>query len=228
MKKQNLPIVLLAAVAVVGTIGLPVSAVAQDESAAQAGEKTGVEGQYIRVAENDEGWVVVGYDTANESVGQKWMLLNVGITLQKGVESYKLTRDDIYLVDSDNKIIPLPSQGEYLKADLRGLDARANMQSNSVNYFPPSSNVPCRIGFFADSSTPGRTLAYDQVDLSNNRDCLGRVYFQIPDGIQYGLYNLDVKFANSTVRVPIKIMTKEEAKAFEQQWKEERKEEKKK
>ena len=45
------------------------------------------------------------------------------------------------------------------------------------------------------------------------------LFFQIPGGIQYGNYNLDVHFAESIVKVPMKIMTKDEANEFEQQWK---------
>lgn len=48
----------------------------------------------------------------------------------------------------------------------------------------------------------------------------------MPEGIQLGNYNFDVQFAGSIVRVPIKIMTKEEAKAFEKEWKQEEKKEK--
>ena len=68
------------------------------------------------------------------------------------------------------------------------------------------------------------SIAYDQVDLSSQRACIGRLYFHVPGGIQYGNYNLDVKFANSVVKVPMKIMTKDEAKEFEKQWKQELKE----
>ena len=53
--------------------------------------------------------------------------------------------------------------------------------------------------------------------------CLGILYFQIPDGIQYGEYALFVKFP-SEVEVPFTIMTKEQAKEWEKKWKEERKE----
>ena len=49
--------------------------------------------------------------------------------------------------------------------------------------------------------------------------CAGLLFFHIPGGIQYGNYNLNVHFAKSIVKVPMKIMTKDEAKAFEKQWK---------
>jgi hypothetical protein len=54
--------------------------------------------------------------------------------------------------------------------------------------------------------------AYDEVELSNTRACLGRLFFQLPNGIQYGQYWLNVKFQNSLVRVPFRILTKDEEK----------------
>jgi hypothetical protein len=225
MKKQSLYWMMVAAVVALTMFGFGGLAAAQDESAAKAGEKTGVEGQFVRVAETDEGWVVLGYGIANESVKEEWMLLNVGMTVLRGVKGQKITRDDIYLVTPDHKNIPLPTQKAYEEASgsLRALNMRANIDTESINYFPPGANQPCRIGFFADAAQPGQRIAYDQVELNSQRACLGRLYFHVPGGIQYGNYNLDVQFANSVVRVPMKIMTKEEAKEFEQQWKEESK-----
>lgn len=42
----------------------------------------------------------------------------------------------------------------------------------------------------------------------------------MPGGIQLGNYNFDVKLADSVLKVPIEIMTEEQAKEFEKQWKE--------
>jgi hypothetical protein len=53
------------------------------------------------------------------------------------------------------------------------------------------------------------------VELSNTRACLGRMFFEVPGGIQYGQYWLNVKFAKSLVRVPFRVFTKEENKTVE-------------
>jgi len=230
MKTQRV-IHLISAIAIVlAAIGSGMPASAEDESASQVGEKVAVEGQFIRVAENGEGWVVMGYTIANDSVGQDWMLLNIGLTVQGEDKEQALYRDDITLVTPDQEVLALPSQEDFNKAagTLDALDARANMITESINYFPSDATIPCRIGFFADAAQAGRTLAYDQVSLNSRRACLGRIYFQVPGGIKLGLYNLDVQFEGGVVRLPFKIMSKEEAKAFEKQWKQERKESKNK
>lgn len=225
VKSQKLFCMVLASVVALTSVGYGAFAAAADETPSQAGEKTGVEGQYVRVAETDEGWVVLGYRIANESVKEDWMLLDVGMTVLHGVKGQKITRDQIKLVTPDRQVIALPSAKEYGKArgSLAAMTERANMNQDSINYFPPGADQACRIGFFSDPTKPMQDLAYDEVELNPQRACVGRLYFHVPDGIQYGNYNLDVQFANSVVRVPMKIMTKDEAKAFEKQWKEERK-----
>jgi len=44
-------------------------------------------------------------------------------------------------------------------------------------------------------------MPFDQVELSNTRACVGRLYFQVPGGITYGQHWLNVKFEKSLVRV---------------------------
>lgn len=229
-RQQSLRItVVCAALATVAFAG-PVFA--GDETAAQAGEKTAIVGQFVRVAENNEGWVVLDYTTANSSVKEKWMLLNIGLALENGVKGQKITRDDLKLVTPDDQVIPLATQEEYMKGFevLDPMNQRANIESQSINYFPVGRTRPCRIGFFADAERRVGDLSFDEVPMDDNSACVGRIYFQLPEGIQLGQYNFDVQFADSIVRVPFKIMTKEEAKEFDKQWKEaekERKEEKK-
>ena len=75
----------------------------------------------------------------------------------------------------------------------------------------------CRIGFFADITS--RMSSFDQVELSDNRGCVGVLYFKIPGGLKYGQHFLNVKFPNSTVRVPFRIYTKEEDKFMDKNWK---------
>ena len=53
---------------------------------------------------------------------------------------------------------------------------------------------------------------YHQVELSNTRACTGRLFFQIACGITYGQHWLNVKFQDSLVRVPFRILTKDEEK----------------
>jgi hypothetical protein len=176
-----------------------------------------LEGEFVRVAYNNEGYAIIGYKLANNSIGENWMLLEFGTTVLGKTPDYKLKREHLSLETPDGKTIPLPTMEEYRKADTRALQMREKVIRDSINYFPVMASRPCRIGFFSDVDS--RAVAWDEVELSNNRACLGRLYFNVPGGIVYGQYWLNVKFENSLVRVPFRILTKDEEKLLSKNYK---------
>jgi len=180
-----------------------------------------LEGLFVRAAYNNEGYAILGYKTANMSVGDEWMLLEMGTTVRDGVPNYKLTRDALTLDAPDHAKIPMASVEEYRKANLAALDNRAKVARDSINYFPPSAVQACRIGFFSDLSSPA--MSWSEVELSSSRGCVGRVYFKVPGGIKYGQHWLNVQFAKSVVRVPFRILTKDEEKLASKNYKDIRK-----
>jgi hypothetical protein len=180
-----------------------------------------LEGTWVRAAYNNEGYAILGYRLANNSIGEEWMLLEFGTTLRDGVENQKLTRDAISLETPDGKTVPLASVQDYRAANLSALQNRARVTRDSINYFPPGATRACRIGFFSDLDSP--VMAWDQVELSNLRACLGQLFFKVPGGIAYGQYWLNVKFEKTLVRVPFRILTKDEEKLLSRNFKDIRK-----
>jgi hypothetical protein len=176
-----------------------------------------MEGRYVRVAYNNEGYAILGYKLANLSVGEEWMLLEFGVALRAGQPDYRMKREALSLTTPDGKELPLPTVEEYRQTNLSALQAREKVQRDSINYFPPNAHRACRIGFFADLED--RALPWDAVDFSNQMACLGRLYFKIPGKIAYGQYWLNVKFPQSTIRVPFRILTKEEDKFLDKNYK---------
>ncbi len=177
-----------------------------------------MEGKFVRAAYNNEGYVILGYQLANRSIGEEWMLLEVGITVMDKVKDYTLKREALSLETPDGKTHPLPTIAEHRKADTRALQTREKVQRDSINYFPPKASRACRIGFFAELGSPA--MPWDQVEISNTRACLGRLFFNIPGGITYGQHWLNVKFENSLVRVPFRILTEDEEKLLSKNYKE--------
>jgi hypothetical protein len=129
---------------------------------------------------------------------------------------YRLTRDAISLETPDGKTIPLPPVTEQ-RGNTQAIEQRAKVQRDSINYFPPKASRACAILFFPDLGS--RALPYDVVDLSDDRACVGRFYFKIPGGITYGQHWLNVKFQNSLVRVPFRILTEDEEKLLSKNYK---------
>jgi len=180
-----------------------------------------IEGLFVRAAYNNEGYAIIGYKTANMSVGDEWMLLEMGATLREGVSNYRLKRDALSLDTPDGTKVPLASVEDYRKANLAALDNRAKVARDSINYFPPNAVQACRIGFFSELQSPA--MSWSEVELSQTRACLGRVYFKVPGGIKYGQHWLNVQFEKSLVRVPFRILTKDEEKLANKNYKDIRK-----
>jgi len=198
--------------------GAPVSAVPQIYT---------IKGQFTRIAYNNEGWVTLGYRTANDSQGTEWMLLEAGVTVFKGVPNQKLTRASFRVKMPDGSFVPMASQREYQEAGyLRGLNRKGDNVRDAINYFPNPGGQGCPMLFFSDPADKTGALAFDEFEVSWQRGCLGRIFFKLPEGtaIEPGQYWLSVTFANSTVEAPFRIMTKDEEKFLRKNWKDIKKE----
>jgi hypothetical protein len=176
-----------------------------------------IEGSFVRGAYNNEAYAILGYQLANASQGEEWMLLEFGTTVLDDTPNYRLKREHITLETPDGKTLPLPSVEEYRAAPVQGLINREKVIRDSLNYFPPRASQACRIGFFADLNQ--RAMPWDEVELSNMRACLGRLFFKIPGGIAQGQHWLNVKYENSALRVPFRILTKDEQKTLSKNFK---------
>ena len=176
-----------------------------------------MEAKFVRAAYNNEGYVILGYQVNNRSIGEDWMLLEVGMTVLDKTPDYTLKRDAISLDTPDSKTLPLPSVQEHREANTSAIEARERVQRDSINYFPPMASQACRIGFFSDLDS--RAMPWDEVEITSRRACLGRLYFHIPGGITYGQYWLNVKFENSLIRVPFRIFTADEEKLLSKNYK---------
>ena len=170
-----------------------------------------LEGKFVRAAYNKEGYVILGYQIANRTIGHDWIMLDVGLTLMEKEPDYRLKREALSL-DTPDGTLPLPSIEEYRQDEgkLQALQNRLKVQRDSIDYFPPWTSGANRLGFFSDLGS--RAMPWNEADVTNRRACLGQLYFHIPGGTKYGQYWLNVKFANSVVRVPFRLLTEAEEK----------------
>jgi hypothetical protein len=222
MNKRHTRILVLAVIALASAMAVHVLAQGQQPPKVKIPEPgvpqvMSIEGAFVRAAYNNEGYVILGYRLANTSVGEPWMLLDVGMTLRERVANQTLTRAAVSLETPDGQTVPLPSNQDFQKANLQALERRSQITNDSINYFPPLASQACRVGFFAELAQ--RAMSYDEVELSPTRACLGKLYFPIPGGIKYGQYWLNVKFGKSLIRVPLRILTKDEEKLLNKNFK---------
>lgn len=176
-----------------------------------------LKGKFLRVAYNDEGFVVLGFMSANRAIGGEWMLLEVGTTLLGKTSAYSLTRDAISLETPDGRTLPMAAVNDQRAGGTEPLQWRATRENPSILYFPTFASELCRIPFFADVDSP--VMVFDQVELTTRRGCIGRIYFHLPGGIALGQHWLNVKFAASVVRVPFTILTPAEEQYLQENFK---------
>ena len=214
-KRYALPLVIVSLICL-WTPAAPTTAQTQEPPKVQI-PKAGVseimtmEGKFVRAAYNNEGYVILGYQVANYSVGEEWVLLEVGMTVREGVSDYTLTRDRLSLETPDGTTLPLPTIQEHREGD--------NARCSSGNRLRETRSTTSRrprpgpVGScFSDLTS--RALPRDDVELSSSRACVGRLYFKVPGGIKYGQHWLNVRFEKSLIRVPFRILTKEEEKTL--------------
>jgi hypothetical protein len=176
-------------------------------------------GQFVRVAYNNQGYVTLGYQVAQRSVGEEWVMLEVGLTMRSPSKAYTLKREHLTLKTPDGSVIPLASQTDFATAGyLPALQNRAKVVRDSINYFPVEVSRGCTLAFFAEAGTRSRAVSFDEVELSTTRGCVGRLYFHVPGGIKVGQHWLVVNFGESELQVPFRILTKEEEKEFKKSW----------
>ena len=138
-----------------------------------------IQANFVRAAWNNEAYVILGYQIANRTVGDEWIMLDVGLTLMEGVPDYTLKRDAVSL-DTPDGALPLPTIPEYRAEEgkVQALQQRLRVQRDSIDYFPPWVHGVNRLGFFSDLGS--RAMPWDQADVSDDRACMGQLYSRSP------------------------------------------------
>ena len=175
-----------------------------------------IEGKFVRAAYNNEGYVIIGYQVANRSIGEEYMMIDLGTTVRDGVPAYKLTRDKIEVTLPDGKNMPLMTMEEY-RSGQPERDRSARQGPARLDQLLPADGPRRRAASGSSPQPNSPAMAWDEVELSSRRGCLGRLFFKIPGGIKHGQYFLNVKFEQSLIRVPFRILTEEEEKLLEQE-----------
>jgi hypothetical protein len=159
-------------------------------------------GEYVLKQFGPELWVVLGYRFANSQMGDEWMILELALSSPNG-QTAEVTREEIYLLSPSGKRIPLPTQKQFNEAwgSLRSTIERANVNRDPLGYFPQRPEE-CAIQFFV---TPGQGVSFDQVTLNDRRECFGRLFFDVPGGIQSGRWVLGIDLEESEIRIPFEL-----------------------
>jgi hypothetical protein len=145
---------------------------------------------------------VLGYRFANSQMGEEWMILEVALS-SPGGQVATVHRKDVFLRSPGGNRYPLPTQKEFNEAygSLRSTIARANIDRDPLDYFPPDRE-PCDMKFFV---TPGTGVSFDEVVMNERRACTGRLFFSVPGGIQPGRWVFGIDLPESEIRIPFDL-----------------------
>jgi hypothetical protein len=159
-------------------------------------------GQYILRQFGPELWTVLSYKFANTQIGEEWMILEVGLSAPSG-QAATVTRENVFLRTPGGDRIALPSQSQFNEAygSLRSTIAKANVNRDPLDYFPPDREE-CAMQFYV---TPGGGVSFDEVTVNQYRGCFGRLYINVPGGIQPGRWTFAIDLPESEIRIPFEL-----------------------
>ncbi len=223
MNKRHTRMLVLAVVALASAMAAHVLAQGQQPPKVQIPQSgvpqiMTIEGAYVRAAYNNEGYVILGYRLANTSVGEPWMLLDVGMTLRDNVPNSKLVRASISARHARRhessaaveRGVPEgePGRPRAAVANHQRLDqllpaaGEPGVPDRVLRRAPAAGDVVGRGRAQPDPRVPGQALLPDR----------GR------DQVRPGTW-LNVKFEKSLIRVPLRILTKDEEKLLNKNFK---------
>jgi hypothetical protein len=162
-------------------------------------------GQYILREKAPDVDVVLGYKFASMSLGNEWMILEVAVTSPTG-ETAKIEREKVFLRTPAGSQIPAPTQKVFNESygGLRSTISAANVARDPMDYFPPN-RLQESLRFYV---APGEGVAFDEVTVNDRRAAVGKLFFNIPGGIQPGRWVLGIDLEETEIRIPFELEAK--------------------
>jgi len=144
--------------------------------------------------------MAMSYRFAKAYPGEPWLLLDV--LMKAAGEPVEVKRGEVSVRIPDGRVIPLATQEEFATAygALRPAIMRANVAAQPLDYLTP--HRARRLEFFAN---PGQGLAFSTAWLNDQWEDVGRLYFDVPGGVQKGQYELRIQLLESLVTIPFTV-----------------------
>lgn len=144
--------------------------------------------------------VVVSDRFARYNPEGKWLLLDTAMTATS--DPVEIPRGAIAVRTPDGTVVPLATQAEFEMhyPQLASTLMRARVASEPLGYLIPARYRPLRL--FAPR---GIGIAWDSAWLDQFHNSYGRLYFDLPNGVQKGQYELLIHLPNDEVVIPFTV-----------------------
>jgi hypothetical protein len=143
----------------------------------------------------------LGYRFADNSIGDDWMMLDLAVTGASNA-SVEISRDKVWLRTPSGETFGLPPQ-EYFGQSYSSLTAKINravIAADPLDYW--AGRGECGLDF---QVSPGSRISQLSTWVNDRRVCFGRLFFELPAGVQAGHYTLGIDLEESKVRIPFEI-----------------------
>jgi hypothetical protein len=143
---------------------------------------------------------VVSYRFPELNPTEDWLFLDVAFTAVRA--PVEIDRKKISVRTPAGEEIPLATQEEFRAAhgELAAKLARADVVGEPLGYF--AGRIEKKLEFFA---TPFEGLVFDSFSVTDREVYVGRLYFNVPGGVQAGRWELRAKLAESELRIPFRL-----------------------
>jgi hypothetical protein len=144
--------------------------------------------------------MAMSYRYAKSNPKGGWLLVDTNMTAAQ--DPLEIPRGAFSIRTHSGEVIPLATQEEFGKdyAHLASTIARANVAAEPLGYL--SFRRPEQMRFFV---APGQGIIYPSVWLDYRHNTYGRLFFQMPGGVQKGNYELILDLKGGQVVIPFTI-----------------------
>jgi hypothetical protein len=145
--------------------------------------------------------ITLSYNFANTHAGEEWLFLDTAVT-GSNRESVEIQRGKIAMRIPSGEIVPLASQKDFGAAypQLASTLARADIASEPLDTYP--NRRPKGLDLLV---VPGTAIALESVWVNDQEVAIGRLYFDLPNGVQTGLYELRIDLKETKIRIPFRL-----------------------
>jgi hypothetical protein len=143
---------------------------------------------------------VVSYRYAALNLAEHWLFIDVAFTAVD--DPVEIDRKRVWVRTPTGEEVALATQEEFRAAhgELAAKLAHADVAGEPLGYF--AGRIEKRLELFA---TPFEGLVYDSFWVTDREVYVGRLYFNVPGGVQPGRWELRAKFAESELRIPFRL-----------------------
>jgi hypothetical protein len=148
--------------------------------------------------------VVLDTTFATQSLGDRWLVLNVAFSGMTGGAS-TIERDRVSVRAPDGSVIPLPTYRDFIDVndtELASAARRAALASRPLD-FTRANRRPCELDFMPLPGS-GRS-ARTALNVTKNELCTGLLFYPVEGGVQPGRWRLVIDLEETRAVVPFTL-----------------------